>query len=153
MPPLSPPPQCAHLMETRPDDTEAVIKKRLQVGLQIVFRRGLLLAGKGRKSRLLHLPLSRLATNQWIIMPTTTPTTQHPTTANRQPPTANRQPPQVYRDEASPVEAFFRERGLLLDFEITAGIPETLPRLLAALQPHMGGRGEAAAAAAAAGAP
>jgi adenylate kinase len=42
----------------------------------------------------------------------------------------------VYRDEATPVEDFFREAGLLLDFEITGGIPETLPRLLAALQPH-----------------
>jgi hypothetical protein len=31
------------------------------------------------------------------------------------------------------VEDFFRARGLLLDFEITGGIPETLPRLLAAL--------------------
>ncbi|KAI8468191.1 MAG: adenylate kinase [Monoraphidium minutum] len=73
MPPLSPPPQCVTLMETRPDDTEAVIRRRLQ----------------------------------------------------------------VYRDEATPVEDFFKGRGLLLDFEITGGIPETLPRLLAALAPHM----------------
>ena len=35
------------------------------------------------------------------------------------------------------MEAFFRGAGLLLDFEITGGIPETLPRLLAALAPHM----------------
>jgi hypothetical protein len=38
------------------------------------------------------------------------------------------------------VEDFFRQRGLLLDFEITGGIPETLPRLLAALAPHTAGR-------------
>jgi adenylate kinase len=42
----------------------------------------------------------------------------------------------VYRDEATPVEDYFRAAGLLLDFEITGGIPETLPRLLAALEPH-----------------
>ncbi|GBF89362.1 adenylate kinase [Raphidocelis subcapitata] len=83
MPPLSPPPQCAHLMETRADDNEAVIKRRLQ----------------------------------------------------------------VYRDEATPVEDFFRARGLLADFEITAGIPETLPRLLAALAPHIAAARDGAAAA------
>jgi len=33
MPPLSPPPQCLHLMETRADDTEEVVKRRLQVGV------------------------------------------------------------------------------------------------------------------------
>jgi adenylate kinase len=42
----------------------------------------------------------------------------------------------VYRAEAQPVELVFQERGLLLDFEITGGIPETLPRLLASLAPH-----------------
>ncbi|KIY92132.1 hypothetical protein MNEG_15832, partial [Monoraphidium neglectum] len=52
----------------------------------------------------------------------------------------------VYRDEATPVEDFFRERGVLLDFEITGGIPETLPRLLAALAPHAARGGSAAAA-------
>jgi adenylate kinase len=52
----------------------------------------------------------------------------------------------VYRDEATPVEDFFRERGVLLDFEITGGIPETLPRLLAALAPHAARGGAAAEA-------
>lgn len=75
MPPLSPPQQCLPLMETRADDSEEVIKRRLQ----------------------------------------------------------------VYRSEAAPVEEFYRERGLLLDFEITAGIPETMPHLLAALAPHAHG--------------
>lgn len=85
MPPLSPPPQCAHLMETRADDTEAVVRRRLQ----------------------------------------------------------------VYRDGAAPVEDYYRASGRLLDFEITGGIPETLPRLMAALAPHVaaaGGGGDAAAA-------
>lgn len=44
---------------------------------------------------------------------------------------------QAYRAESGPVEAFFRAQGLLLDFEITGGIPETLPRLLETLAPHM----------------
>ncbi|KAK9830061.1 hypothetical protein WJX72_009495 [[Myrmecia] bisecta] len=43
---------------------------------------------------------------------------------------------QVYHQEAAPVEQFFRDRGVLLDFEITGGIPETLPRLIEALRPH-----------------
>ena len=46
---------------------------------------------------------------------------------------------QVYQEEATPVERFFRERGLLLDFEITGGIPETLPRLQSKLQPYVSG--------------
>lgn len=37
------------------------------------------------------------------------------------------------------MEDFFRGAGVLLDFEITGGIPETLPRLLAALAPHVPG--------------
>ena len=43
---------------------------------------------------------------------------------------------QVYRAQAKPVEDFYRELGLLLDFEITGGIPETLPVLLQVLQKH-----------------
>lgn len=36
---------------------------------------------------------------------------------------------QVYHQEADPVEAFYRTQGTLVNFEITAGIPETLPGL------------------------
>lgn len=43
---------------------------------------------------------------------------------------------QVYHNAAAPVEDFFREHGLLMDFEITGGIPETMPRLLEALKPY-----------------
>lgn len=43
-------------------------------------------------------------------------------------------PPQIYKQQAVPVEDFFRASGLLADFEITGGIPETLPSLLASLQ-------------------
>jgi hypothetical protein len=43
----------------------------------------------------------------------------------------------VYQQQAAPVEQVFADAGLLLDFEITAGIPETLPHLLAALQPYI----------------
>jgi adenylate kinase len=76
MPPLSPPPECAARMETREDDTEPVVRRRLA----------------------------------------------------------------AYRAEAGPVEAFFERRGALLDFEITGGIPQTLPRLARALAPyHSGG--------------
>ena len=76
MPPLNPPEECASLMETREDDTEPVVRRRLD----------------------------------------------------------------AYRREAGPVEAFFAARGALLDFEITGGIPQTLPRLAKALAPyHSGG--------------
>ena len=40
----------------------------------------------------------------------------------------------MYKAEASPVEDIFRKAGVLSDFEITAGIPETFPRLLETLQ-------------------
>lgn len=43
-----------------------------------------------------------------------------------------------YKAQATPVEDFFKHRGVLLDFEITSGIPETLPRLLDAVRPHCG---------------
>ena len=42
---------------------------------------------------------------------------------------------QVYNSQAKPVEEFFREDGLLRNFEISGGIPETLPRLLQELGP------------------
>lgn len=60
MPPLSPPPECAEHLEQRADDTEPVIRRRLE----------------------------------------------------------------VYRREAQPVERFYEQRGQLLDFEITGGIPQ-----------------------------
>jgi hypothetical protein len=44
---------------------------------------------------------------------------------------------QVYEASAAPVEDFYRRHGLLLDFEITGGIPETTPRLMAALDPYI----------------
>ncbi|KXZ41967.1 hypothetical protein GPECTOR_233g540 [Gonium pectorale] len=49
---------------------------------------------------------------------------------------------EVYKAEASPVEEFFRREGLLVDFEITAGIPETLPRLMPLLQSYVGRRAD-----------
>ncbi|KAG2426511.1 hypothetical protein HXX76_011738 [Chlamydomonas incerta] len=48
---------------------------------------------------------------------------------------------EVYKQEAAPVEDFFRARGLLVDFEITAGIPETLPHLMPLLQRYATGAG------------
>lgn len=73
MPPLNPPPECMEHMEQRADDTEPVIRRRLD----------------------------------------------------------------VYNAAAKPVEAFYERQGKLLDFEITGGIPPTLPRLLDVLRPHM----------------
>ena len=43
---------------------------------------------------------------------------------------------QVYRQEAAPVEDVFRRSGLLIDFPVTGGIPETLPKLVKALEPY-----------------
>ncbi|KAG0556503.1 hypothetical protein M758_11G057200 [Ceratodon purpureus] len=39
----------------------------------------------------------------------------------------------VYYEESQPVEDFYRARGMLLDFDVAGGIPETWPRLLSAL--------------------
>jgi adenylate kinase len=44
---------------------------------------------------------------------------------------------EVYNSGAKPVEDFYRSRGTLVDFEITAGIPETLPGLLELLGGHL----------------
>jgi adenylate kinase len=44
---------------------------------------------------------------------------------------------EVYNSGAKPVEDFYRKRGTLVDFEITAGIPETLPGLLELLGGHV----------------
>ncbi|KAL6754101.1 putative adenylate kinase 1, chloroplastic [Haematococcus lacustris] len=73
MPPLNPPPECAPHLEQRADDTEPVIRRRLQ----------------------------------------------------------------LYNEQASPVESVFKQAGLLEEFEILSGIPETMPRLLEALRPHI----------------
>eukprot|EP00850_Spirogloea_muscicola_P014993 SM000111S18816 [mRNA] locus=s111:400245:400883:+ [translate_table: standard] len=70
MPPLPPPAACLHKMTVRADDTEDVIRARLE----------------------------------------------------------------VYHLQTKPVEDFYRQRGLLLEFPVEGGIPETWPRLLAALQ-------------------
>ena len=39
--------------------------------------------------------------------------------------------------QARPVEDFYARSGKLLDFEITGGIPQTLPRLLDVLKPQL----------------
>jgi hypothetical protein len=44
---------------------------------------------------------------------------------------------QVYNEEAGPVERVFEDHGLLLNFEITGGIPETLPKLREVVQPFL----------------
>eukprot|EP00879_Flechtneria_rotunda_P029798 GHRR01032249.1.p1 GENE.GHRR01032249.1~~GHRR01032249.1.p1 ORF type:complete len:133 (+),score=32.08 GHRR01032249.1:450-848(+) len=44
---------------------------------------------------------------------------------------------QVYNAAAAPVEDYYKQHGLLLDFEITGGIPETMPRLMDALDPYI----------------
>ena len=43
--------------------------------------------------------------------------------------------PQVYHASASPVEDYYREQGVLRDFGINGGIPQTLPRLMLELAP------------------
>jgi adenylate kinase len=43
----------------------------------------------------------------------------------------------VYKESAAPIENYYRQQGVLVDFEITAGIPETLPRLLKVLEPYV----------------
>jgi adenylate kinase len=45
----------------------------------------------------------------------------------------------VYYQGAAPVEQYYDNAGLLLNFEITGGIPETMPVLMEALQPYLPG--------------
>ena len=66
MPPLNPPEKCAHKMTQRPDDTEDVVRARLE----------------------------------------------------------------VYKKATIPVEDYYRSKGLLSDFAIMGGIPETTPTLI-----------------------
>lgn len=44
---------------------------------------------------------------------------------------------QSYRAQASPVEEVFRRRGVLKEFELTAGIPQTSPHLITLLERYM----------------
>lgn len=44
---------------------------------------------------------------------------------------------EVYKSSARPVEDFYSEKGLLLDYEIMGGIPETMPVLMEVLKPHI----------------
>eukprot|EP00798_Chlamydomonas_sp_ICE-L_P016454 gene16454-22674_t len=48
-----------------------------------------------------------------------------------------RQRLEAYQAQATPVEEHFKQAGLLQDFEITSGIPETLPHLKALLEPFV----------------
>ncbi|GLC40765.1 hypothetical protein PLESTB_000024900 [Pleodorina starrii] len=45
---------------------------------------------------------------------------------------------EVYKQESKPVEEAFRRAGLVVDFELVAGIPETLPRLMPLLESYIG---------------
>lgn len=40
----------------------------------------------------------------------------------------------IYAQESKPVEDYYRRQGKLLDFDVAGGIPQTWPRLLAALK-------------------
>lgn len=45
----------------------------------------------------------------------------------------------VYKASAQPVEDYYSEKGMLLDYEILGGIPETMPVLMEVLKPHIDG--------------
>lgn len=44
---------------------------------------------------------------------------------------------EVYKASAHPVEEYYHNKGLLLDYEILGGIPETMPVLMEILKPHI----------------
>ena len=48
------------------------------------------------------------------------------------------------QEEAGPVEEFYGARGLLVDFAVPGGIPETLPRLLDTLTVALSSTGQRA---------
>lgn len=115
MPPLDPPAECLHFMEQREDDKEDVRNSissscvtTLSLALQLLVLRVCLASIMGLTPRMTS-----------VIQ-------------------VIRRRLEVYRREALPVEDFFREQGVLLDYEITAGIPETLPHLLSTLKPFTG---------------
>ena len=156
MPPLNPPAECMKYMEQRSDDNEETIRKRLEVcercacggwgaGWACGFR-WIKAGGAARRSSAMatggdcwHVP--RLAAQGCASK-----RALHPAPSHRPPPAVNSRrgplPParpahvQVYKAAAAPVEDYYRAKGLLLDFEITGGIPETLPRLLETLEPY-----------------
>ena len=51
----------------------------------------------------------------------------------------------IWRREAQPLEDYFRANDLIVDFEITGGIPETLPKILEVLDENKNARGIMAA--------
>jgi adenylate kinase len=120
MPPLSAPPECTPHLETRADDTEPIVRRRFEVRV------------RGRVARLRRPSEGSLGRSHSSIAPSSSQPQSPPPPPLCPPPVA-----QVYKAEAQPVEGFFRRQGLLQDFEITAGIPQTLPHLLALLQAHV----------------
>ena len=52
---------------------------------------------------------------------------------------------EIWRREAQPLEDYFRANDLIVDFEITGGIPETLPKILEVLDENKNARSMMAA--------
>jgi len=50
----------------------------------------------------------------------------------------------VHNQECGPVEEYYRERGVVIDFEIVGGIPETMPRMVKDISAYIEARNEAA---------
>lgn len=117
MPPLSPPPECAPFMEQRSDDNEETIRRRLEVGA---------------------MPLEAAPQAGFLGVANFVPGGGWQTRCVN--PVLACRLLQVYKREAAPVEDFYRKHGVLVNFEITGGIPETLPRLLEVLQPFAEGK-------------
>ncbi|PNH03513.1 putative adenylate kinase 1, chloroplastic [Tetrabaena socialis] len=97
--------------------------------------------GKGYNVAHIYLPPSADGRYPEIVMPPLSPPPQcapHLETRADDREEVIRHRLEVYKQEAAPVEDYFRRHGLLVDFEITAGIPETLPRLMPLLHAYAG---------------
>ena len=128
MPPLQAPPECQPHLIQRTDDNVDTVLHRVKACPSC--------CPASSASSLALLALLHIAAEQHCSLTSMVPRRRG---ACVRPTLSCNARVQVYEDEATPVEQFFRQRGLLLDFEITGGIPETLPRLHSTLEPFMSG--------------
>ncbi|MEW5301684.1 MAG: hypothetical protein WDW38_002702 [Sanguina aurantia] len=99
-------------------------------------RRNCTHCGKGYNIADIHLPASN-GFPEIIMPPLSAPPECIPHLQTREDDTEKviRARLAAYNAQSAPVEKYFRTKGKLLEFQISGGIPETLPNLLAALQP------------------
>ena len=100
--------------------------------------------GKGYNVADIMLPACESTSEPAVVMPPMPPPRgceAHMEVRSDDNPTTVRHRLSVYRREAAPLEAVFRDAGVLVDFAVTGGVRETLPMLMELFKGHGDGDG------------